>query len=162
VGAQFRILPRFKVGESEVEGCICDFEYKWTTSKQLLALGGSNSLGFLSGGAVNATAVREGSEVVSLLVEDKVTRKTIGKAQRFINVLKEIHLDLPTLINKPTESTETLRIAPLTAYYFGKDYRVESKDDGLKATADAGIEAGKKVGHSTIKLARPGHRDELV
>lgn len=88
VGAQFRILPRFKVGESEVEGCICDFDYKWAASKQLLVLGGSNSLGFLSGGAVNASAIHEGNEVVSLVVEDKATHKTIGQAQRYIKVLK--------------------------------------------------------------------------
>lgn len=68
IGAQFRILPRFKVGESEVEGCICDFDYKWSTNKQLLMLGGSNSLGFLSGGGVNATAEKDGMETVSLVV----------------------------------------------------------------------------------------------
>jgi hypothetical protein len=58
IGAQFRILPRFKVGESEVEGCTCDFDYKWSTNKQLVTLGSSVSLGFLAGGGVNATAIR--------------------------------------------------------------------------------------------------------
>jgi hypothetical protein len=88
IGAQFRILPRFKVGESEVEGCICDFDYKWSTSKHLLALGASNSLGFLSGGGVNATAEKEGMETVSLIVEDKSTRKVIGQAHRIIKIIK--------------------------------------------------------------------------
>jgi hypothetical protein len=66
------------------------------------------------------------------VVEDKSTRKTIGQAQRFIKVLRETELNLPTLINKPAEKTETLRISPLTTYFFSKEYRVESKDDLLK------------------------------
>jgi hypothetical protein len=104
------------VGQSEVEGCICEFDYKWSTSNQLLALGSSNSLGFLSGGGVNATAEKEGIETVSLTVEDKTTHKVVGQAHRVIKIIKEINLDLPTIIDKPSERSETLRIAPLTTY----------------------------------------------
>lgn len=65
---------------------------------------------------MNATAEKEGIETVSLTVEDKTTHKVVGQAHRVIKIIKEINLDLPTIIDKPSERSETLRIAPLTTY----------------------------------------------
>jgi hypothetical protein len=47
---------------------VCDFDYKWSTEKGLIGLGHSSSLGFLQGGGINATALKEGSEILSLVI----------------------------------------------------------------------------------------------
>jgi hypothetical protein len=140
IGAQFRIIPQFKVGESEIEGCVCDFDYKWSSGKQLVALGTSNSMGFLEGGGINATAIQEGNEIVSLVVEDKATHKNIGQAQKYIKINKKLSISLPNIIDASPSSTNTLRIAPSTAC---SAYKIEIKfdcnNDALKSTADSKI-----------------------
>lgn len=78
------------------------------------------SLGFLAGGGINATALKEGNEIISLEVKDKLSNKVIGEAQRYIKVVKEMNLLLPHVIRTPYEQTETLRISPLTSYSFGR------------------------------------------
>lgn len=68
-------------------------------------MGSANSLGFLAGGGINATALREGDDIISLVVEDKTTHKVIGQAQKYIKVLRETQIYLPTLIHQRTEKT---------------------------------------------------------
>ncbi len=79
-------------------------------------MGYSSSLGFLQVGGINATALKEGNEIVTLSIEDKVSRKVIGQAQRNLRVLKEIDINLPTIIGQAYSKIETLRISPLTSY----------------------------------------------
>lgn len=62
-------------------------------------------MGFLQGGGINATALKEGNEIVSLQIEDKASHKIIVQAKRNIKVLKEIDINLPTIIAKPFSKT---------------------------------------------------------
>ena len=62
--------------------------------------------------------------MVSLVVEDKVTHKNIGQAQKYIKIINKLSLNLPTLIDHEATSTNTLRIAPSTAYSFGSRYKI--------------------------------------
>jgi len=49
------------VGESEVEECSCNFEYKWKIVNNLIRLGKGITLGYLSAAGINATALIAGN-----------------------------------------------------------------------------------------------------
>lgn len=116
VGAQFRILPRFRIGQSTVQGCICDFEYKWSVLNGLIQLGSSVTFGYLAGGGVNASALSPGNEVVSLQVKDKYSYTEIVSSQKIFEILSDCSQNLPSVIGGQTIYSNSMLLPPLSGY----------------------------------------------
>jgi hypothetical protein len=74
--------------------------------------------------------------------------------------LSEIHLSLPTYIDResPCQLTSIL-MPPSTRYYFDSNVSV-SAESGMVSLGEMKnmIESGRKLGHSTITLTSSGHR----
>ena len=96
VGAAFRILPRFRIGELEVDNCICDFEYEWNSANGLVSIGSSVTFGYLAGGGVNVTALNPGNEIVTLTVKDRKTSYKVTESQLFLTIITDCAYQLPS------------------------------------------------------------------
>jgi hypothetical protein len=163
VGAQFRLIPSFRVGQSEVEECSCDFEYRWAIGNGLLELGQSTTLGFLSAAGINVTALNPGSEVVSLSVIEKNTLKSIGQASKYIQVLKQIAPVLGTVIEGPYNIPSTIILPPLSSYYFPKGISIDNTDSLLRVGVEGNkLETLKRMGSTFVTLNTPGHKSQLL
>ena len=116
------------VGDSDLEYLICDFRYKWSTDNGCLKLGESMSFGYLDAAGINITAIKSGSEVVHLEVFTKHSGKSLGKASKYLDVLEDIEITLPTYIDKPVDGSPTSFIMPpSTRYSFNQHLSVSTE-----------------------------------
>ena len=71
VSSHFRIHPKFKVGDDDLSDSSCDFLYHWSTNNGNIKLGDSIAFGYIDAAGINATAVKQGPEVINLEVISK-------------------------------------------------------------------------------------------
>lgn len=119
VGSHFRIHPKFKVGDSVLQDSTCDFNYVWSTNSRNVQLGQSMSFGYIDAAGINVTAVSPGSEIISLEVISKQSQASLGKVSKYIEVLQDVDLYLPTYIGKaPCCPPTSVLMPPSTRYTF--------------------------------------------
>lgn len=84
VGSHFRIHPKFRVGGEDLSDSSCDFLYHWSTNNGNIKLGESISFGYIDAAGINATAVKQGPEVINLEVVSKSSSETLGKVSKYL------------------------------------------------------------------------------
>lgn len=116
-GAHFRVHPKFKVSNSNLEESICDFEYNWGVSNGNIKLGESRSFGFIDGAGINATAISAGKDILHLEVVSRENKVVIGTAVKNIQILQDVQVLLPTYINQAYfNQSISLLMPPETRY----------------------------------------------
>lgn len=86
------------------------------------------SFGYLDAAGINVTAIQPGSDVVHLEVFKKNPEKSMGRASKYLDILDDIELTLPTYVNQPTDDSPTSFImAPLTRYSFDQHLSVSTE-----------------------------------